>query len=152
MAISIYVNDDRCLRVVHFEVAITSDELEQLATLYSQRSDWLSYDTFYLLDAGKVNADLHADHLEQLRRRTVAIYADIASIVVRRSAWICQNAEMRRIAEQWVTMRRLAEGASVKFVVGDKLEDALPLFTEAELAAVKTRADFAVLARIGSEA
>ncbi|ANP45871.1 hypothetical protein [Candidatus Viadribacter manganicus] len=149
MAISIYLNDDRCLRIVHFETAITTDELEQLVALYSQRSDWLSYDTFYLLDAASVNRELHADHLEQLRRRTAAIYADIASIVVRRSAWICQNAEMRSVAEQWVTMRRLTEGASVKFVVGDKFEDALPLFTEAELAAVKTKADFALLARIG---
>jgi hypothetical protein len=152
MTISIYLNNDRCLRIVHFEGAISSPELEQLVTLYGLKGDWLSYDTVYQLDADTVDVDVNTDRLDQLRRHAVAIYADIDSIVIRRSAWIYRNAEMRRIAKHWVTMRRLAEGSSAKFVLGNKLEDALPLFSEDDIASVRTRVGFAELARIGTAA
>ena len=150
MPISISINESKCLRIVRFEGAISAQDMKALLVLYSQNRDWLGYDSFYLLDAD--SADLDTDQLDRLRQEAFSLYRDIDLIIVRRTAWIPKNAEMRRLAEYWITARHSRDGTSAEFCLGDNLENALGLFTPEDVESVRTGAGFREIAHIGAAA
>lgn len=144
MPINLSVNQELCLRIVSFEGTVSAADLEQLVTLYDQRRGLLDYDSVYLLDAQKV--DVEPDQLDQLRRRVFGIYDDVELVVRRRSAWIFRSPHVGQMAEYWLTERHGRDGSGAEFCVGRTLDDALPLFSDKEIAAVKTGAGFVHLA------
>lgn len=149
MPIAVMVNEPLCLRIVHFTERVASSEVADLVAIYGQERDWLGYDSVYLLDAD--GSDIDRDGLDDLRQSVFALYREIDLMIVRRSAWICRTEPMRRLAEYWITARHARDGSGAEFRLGDRLEDALGLFTADELAAVSARAGFSRVASIGVE-
>lgn len=143
MPITIRMNEAMCLRTVAFHDAVTAGDVAKLISLYEANPTWLSHDSMYLLGANRIDAT-SAD-LDDARRRIFAVYKKLDLQVQRRSAWIFQSERMRWFAEHWLRGRHSHDGGSAEFCMGPALEDARALFSEEELASVRTGDGFQTL-------
>ena len=56
------------------------------------------------------------------------------------------------LVEYWLTGRHIGDGSGAEFCIGVELDDALDLYSQEELNAVKTGMGFRPLARINAKA
>lgn len=148
MPITISVNDDLALHVIHFVGQVAFQEIETLGCAHAENKNWAGADTIHILAEGADVSRLSRAQLDATRAHYRAVHQSIDFFLLRRSGWVCADEDARHVVKYWLRERHSRDGQGAELYFAATLDGLNELFSADELEAVRSAQGFAELLRV----
>ena len=148
LPINISVNPELALHVINFTGSVLFSEIGELGRAHAENLSWASADTLHIVAEDADLSDLTGAHLDAVRAHYRQLHQSIEFYLVRRAGWVCPSSEACRIVEYWLHDRHSRDGQGTEVYLAATLDDLGELFSQDEIEAARTRAEFVEQLRI----